>query len=237
MKLLSWFALYLSFGKNWLKTSCIILKTYQIHLISWIANSKNPQVHTYLKEVNTRNQNIVLHTSNNLDSMANLKKVVVCFVLLRSGIDCKPHRIHPNIANTSQVWKSRSLKVVGGSDSNNHEFPWMVALVYDYSRLNPTFQQMETESFIECGGSLISPNLVLTAAHCIKSELKSVKLGHANLMSEDVIEVDVASTIIHPDWDRKMNDIALIMLTERVEFNNNVHPISLPRGNIKKKIT
>ena len=91
--------------------------------------------------------------------MANLKKVVVCFVLLRSGIDCKPHRIHPNIANTSQVWKSRSLKVVGGSDSNNHEFPWMVALVYDYPRLNPTFQQMETESFIECGGSLVSPNL------------------------------------------------------------------------------
>ena len=158
--------------------------------------------------------------------MAVLKKVVVCFVLFSSGIDCKPYRSHPNsnIPSTSQIWKSRSKRVVGGSDSENHEFPWMVALVYDYPRFNPT------ESFIKCSGSLISPIIVLTAAHCIKSELKRVKLGHANLMSEEVIEVNVASTVIHPDWNRKMNDIALIMLTERVEFKDNVKPIALPRG-------
>ena len=164
--------------------------------------------------------------------MAILKKVVVCFVLFHSGIDCKPYRSHPNsnIPNTSQIWKSRSKRVAGGSDSDNHEFPWMVALVYDY----PIFQQIESQSFVECSGSLISPNIVLTAAHCIKTELKSVKLGHANLMSEDVIEVDVASTIVHPGWNRKMNDIALIMLTETVEFNDNINAIALPRGNIKK---
>ena len=155
--------------------------------------------------------------------MAVLKKVVVCFVLFHSGVDCKPYRIYPNsnTPNTSQIWKSRSLKVVGGLDSNNHEFPWMVALVYDYPRFNPIFQQIEIQSFVEFSGSLLSPNIVLTAAHCIKDELKSVKPGHANLMSEDIIEVDVSSTIIHPDWNRKMNDIALIMLTERVEFNDN----------------
>ena len=226
MKFLSWFALYLSFGKNWLKASCIILKTYQIDFISWIANSKNPEVHTYLKEVNTRNQNIVLHTSNNLDSMANLKKVVVCFVLLRSGIDCKPHRIHPNIANTSQVWKSRSLKVVGGSDSNNHEFPWMVGV--------------RTKSG-KCGGSIITKNLVMTAAHCVfnskTQELKqeiSILMGHSNISSALIKKEKVESVLVHPQNDNKQyyNDVALLRLTKDLEFDNSIQPIALSNNGI-----
>ena len=162
--------------------------------------------------------------------MGNFKKVklVIFIVLLNSGTESKPYGIHPNVnvPNSPQIWKSRSLKVFGGSESNSHEFPWMVALVYE---------NLAGHSFVECGGSLISHNVVLTAAHCIKTGLKSVKLGHGNLMSEDVIEVDVALSIIHPNssyWNRKINDIALVMLTERVEFNDNVNPISLPRGNI-----
>ena len=163
--------------------------------------------------------------------MGNLKKVKVVFfiILFSSGTESKPYGIHPNIdlSNSSQIWQSRSLKVVGGSESNGHEFPWMVALVYE---------NLAGHSFVECGGSLISHNVVLTAAHCIKTfetddtELKKVKLGNDNLMSEDSIEVDIESIQIHPAWNGRIGDIALIMLTENLEFNSNVHAISLPRG-------
>ena len=162
--------------------------------------------------------------------MGNFKKVklVIFIVLFSSGTDSKPYGVYPNVnvPNSSQIWKSRSLKVVGGSESNNHEFPWMVALVYE---------NLAGHSFVECGGSLISHNVVLTAAHCIPfetddTELKRVKLGHANLMSEDLIEVEVESIQVHPDWNGRIADIALIMLTENLEFNSNVQPISLPRG-------
>ena len=164
--------------------------------------------------------------------MGNFKKVKVVFfiILFSSGTESKPYGIHPNVnnvPNSSQIWQSRSLKVVGGSESNSHEFPWMVALVYE---------NLAGHSFVRCGGSLISHNVVLTAAHCIKTfetddtELKRVKLGHANLMSEDLIEVGIESIQIHPAWNGRIGDIALIMLTEYLEFNSNVHAISLPRG-------
>ena len=163
--------------------------------------------------------------------MGNFKKVKVVFfiIMFSSGTESKPYGIHPNvnIADSSQIWQSRSLKVIGGSESNNHEFPWMVALVYE---------NLAGRTFVECVGSLISHNVVLTAAHCIKTfetddtELKKVKLGNGNLMSEDSIEVDIESIQIHPAWNGRIGDIALIMLTENLEFNSNVHAISLPRG-------
>ena len=160
--------------------------------------------------------------------MGNFKKVkvVIFIVLFSSGTESKPYGIHPNV-NLADSWHSRSLKVIGGSELNNHEFPWMVALVYE---------NLAGHTFVECVGSLISHNVVLTAAHCIKTfetddtELKRVKLGHANLMSEDLIEVEVESIQVHPGWNGRIADIALIMLTEDLEFNSNVQPISLPRG-------
>ena len=93
---------------------------------------------------------------------------------------------------------------------------------------------------IECGGSLISANVVLTAAHCIKAELKKIKLGHADLTSEDIIEVEIESIKIHPGWNNTLckrslykseclNDVALIKLSRNVEFNQNVKKIDLTK--------
>ena len=93
----------------------------------------------------------------------------------------------------------------------------------------------------ECGGSLISINVVLTAAHCIKAELKKVKLGHADLTSEDIIEVEIESIKIHPGWNNTLckrslynseclNDVALIKLSKNVDFNQNVQKINLTKN-------
>ena len=57
-----------------------------------------------------------------------------------------------------------------------NEFPWMAALVYEESN---------GEQKIACGGSLISSNVIITAAHCIPStndqlsnyELTKIKIG------------------------------------------------------------
>jgi len=45
------------------------------------------------------------------------------------------------------------------------EFPWMVAVLREESALN----------LYECGGALITPDVILTAAHCVfNKEAKSL---------------------------------------------------------------
>ena len=68
------------------------------------------------------------------------------------------------------------IRIVGGILAELNEFPWMAALVYEESN---------GEQKIACGGSLISSNVIMTAAHCIPSindilsnyELTKIKIG------------------------------------------------------------
>ena len=56
-----------------------------------------------------------------------------------------------------------AMPIVGG-DETSREWPWMVYL-------NQGRQEVELDSSNYCGGSLIAPTWVMTAAHCINDEL------------------------------------------------------------------
>ena len=117
--------------------------------------------------------------------------------------------------------------IIGGeSVLNPHEFPWMVGV--------------RTKSG-KCGGSVITKNLVMTAAHCIfnskTQELNqefSILMGHSNISSTLIKKGSVESVLVHPQNDNKQyyNDIALLRLTKDLEFDNSVQPIALPNNGI-----
>ncbi|MGH1407493.1 MAG: serine protease [Rhodomicrobiaceae bacterium] len=106
-------------------------------------------------------------------------------------------------AIAQEVIKSKSGKrIVGGETTEIEKHPWQVALNIDGSL---------------CGGSIIGPKWVLTAAHCIPGNAhpKDVKYkaGATHLRSGDSWK-NIEKIIVHKGYNPQTyeNDIALIKL-------------------------
>ncbi|KAM9785616.1 chymotrypsin-like elastase family member 2A [Neosynchiropus ocellatus] len=113
-------------------------------------------------------------------------------------------------------------RVVGGDDVRQNSWPWQVSLQY----------KSGSNFYHTCGGTLISSQWVLTAAHCIGSRTYRVFLGKHNLEASEQgsIAMSPAKIVVHEDWDsyRIRNDIALIKLANPVKLSDSIMPACLP---------
>uniref|UniRef100_G1Q8F0 Peptidase S1 domain-containing protein n=1 Tax=Myotis lucifugus TaxID=59463 RepID=G1Q8F0_MYOLU len=118
--------------------------------------------------------------------------------------------------------------IMGGHDAANGKWPWQVGLWF----LDPTSSQWN----LRCGGSLIHPQWVLTAAHCIPGRNPvtrdfKVQLGRVRPSYSD--SVQVARIIRHPKYSLENGvsggaDVALLKLEAPVQPSNLVMWIRLP---------
>ncbi|GJQ88284.1 hypothetical protein Trydic_g3765 [Trypoxylus dichotomus] len=127
------------------------------------------------------------------------------------------------VANDNKTRDVDALKIIGGTVTGYHEFPWSVQVLH--------------KNLTVCGGTIISDLFVLTAAHCYRNDFKQTRLkviiGQHDMCSNnnDVTVLSVRKIIQHEEYDIRTYyaDIMLLKLSMRMTFSKFIAPICLPR--------
>lgn len=121
-----------------------------------------------------------------------------------------------------------SGRVVGGVDASKAQFPHQVSL--------------RNRGSHGCGGSIISRNWVLTAAHCVTYQTAtgdyvaypasqySVRVGSNDRFSGGVLH-NIVEIIAHEDYGNFLNDLAVLRVETPFIYSDSIRPIALATQN------
>ncbi|EAL39889.3 AGAP005689-PA [Anopheles gambiae str. PEST] len=130
-----------------------------------------------------------------------------------------------------QVYREKlpSHRITNGQEATPGQFPFQIALISEFASGNGL-----------CGGSVLTRNFILTAAHCVVSGASTLASGGVAIMgahnrniqesTQQRIRFATSGIRRHPSYSSSTlrNDIATVRLNSPMTFTTRIQPIRLP---------
>ncbi|PBC28310.1 Trypsin-7 [Apis cerana cerana] len=110
-------------------------------------------------------------------------------------------------------------RIIGGHNASINDYPYQVSIHYMGKH--------------HCGGSIISENWLLTAAHCIYGLIPiKFKIRVGSTYNNNGIEYNIRNIILHENYNTRTfdYDAALIMLSTPLKISSTTKPITLAQS-------
>lgn len=156
--------------------------------------------------------------------------LVLLLLAITASTLVAPQPLSSAVQSTSPAYGWSSGRIVGGQQAARHSAPWIVTIQWGLGTPSQ-----------HCGGSILSPAWVLTAAHCLGGFTNVGQFvliaGRHNIRaaepaSEQRRTINRARTFSHPSYRPGLQvgpfDIGLIGVAPAFTFNAYVRAIALP---------
>jgi len=150
-----------------------------------------------------------------------LAPVTIFLAALVALCQTKSFNVLPNINRLFDYDEELNPRVIGGRDALDGEFPWMVSLHY--------------KGKFVCSSFLVTPKIVMTAAHCVKfgREVEDPKhyKGYVGGIDRDgpAQELLFDEIVAHSEYGSGTEyDIAIMKLQDPAQLDDKVQTVCLP---------